>query len=74
MQLYRAVSSGYCFSVAQSFFFLKRTQESGFFGDKTIYGQGSPVCIITKYCQLHHVFTNLFHSESFPERDFILTC
>ena len=56
------------------FFFLKRTQESGFFGDKTIYGQGSPVCIITKYCQLHHVFTNLFHSESFPERDFILTC
>ena len=29
------------------FFFLKRTQESGFFGDKTIYGQGSPVCIIT---------------------------
>lgn len=56
------------------FFFLKRTQESRFFGDKTICGQGSPVCIITKYCQLHNVFTNLFHSESFPERDFILAC
>ena len=49
--------------------------ESQFFADKTIYGQGSPACIITKYCQLHNVFTiNLFPSESFPERDFVLAC
>ena len=87
MQLYRTMSSGYCFSVAPSisiylylylylfFFFYGKDMESQFFADKTIYGQGSPACIITKYCQLHNVFTiNLFPSESFPERDFVLAC
>ena len=57
------------------FFFYGKDMESQFFADKTIYGQGSPACIITKYCQLHNVFTiNLFPSESFPERDFVLAC
>lgn len=53
----------------------RRDAESRSFGDLTVCRQGSPACIITRYCQLHNVFiTRLFPSESFSEKDFTWAC